>query len=213
MQNITTLLFDIDGTVLNTDEFILQATEYALATTGFPVPDRSVITKTVGIPFPEYYVILSGSEDKEKIDALINAHRDFQYKNYHLAKLFPHALETLKTLKEKGYKLAAVTSRSKKTSLQTLVDAQILDLFDTVISFEDAHARKPDPAPLFQALENLKEIPGNGVMIGDSHLDIEAGKNAKTKTIRAAYGFNTDHLHDPEPDFIVNDISELLRIL
>ncbi len=211
MDGITTILFDIDGTVLDTSEFILQATEYALAALGYPVPDRSVIRKEVGIPFPQYYIDLCGSA--ENVEELILKHREFQYSNYNLSKLFPNALETLNSLKKKGYKLAAVTTRSNKTSHQTLVDAGIFDLFDIIISFEDAKKLKPNPEPLLKALENLNETPDKAVMIGDSHLDIEAGKNAGTKTIRAAYGFHKDNLHNPDPDFIIEDIGELLKIL
>ncbi len=211
MDKITTLLFDIDGTVLDTREFILQATEFALASLGYPVPERSVIEKEVGVPFPQYYINLIGA-DKD-IEKLINAHREFHYKNYHLAKLFPNTLETLKLLKEKGYKLAAVTTRSKKTSHQTLIDTGIFDLFDVVISLEDAHEPKPHPAPLLKALELLSETPDHAVMIGDSHLDIEAGKNAETKTIRATYGFHKDNIDNPKPDHVIDDISELLLFL
>ena len=50
-------------------------------------------------------------------------------------------------------------------------------------------------------------------MIGDSHFDIEAGKNAGTKTIRATYGFHTDKLNEPRPDYFINDISDLLKLL
>jgi pyrophosphatase PpaX len=211
MQGITTILFDIDGTVLDTSEFILQATEYALSSLGYPVPDRSVINKEVGIPFPQYYIDLCGSD--EHIDKLIEKHREFQHSNYNLSKLFPKAFDTLTGLKQKGYKLGAVTSRSNKTSHQTLVNAGIFDLFDIVISFEDAKKLKPNPEPLLKALENLNELPEKAVMIGDSHLDVEAGKNAGTKTIRAAYGFHKDNLHNPDPDFIVEDIGDLLNIL
>lgn len=211
MQGITTLLFDIDGTLLDTSDFIIKATEHALTSLGYSVPERTIIAKEVGIPFPQYYIDLTG-EDKNA-EKLIEAHRDFQYKNYNLAKLFPNALETLKSLKEKKYKIAAVTSRSNKTSHQTLLDAKIFDLFDTIISFEDAKALKPDPAPLLKALERLHEIPEHAVMIGDSHLDVEAGKNAGTKTVRATYGFHNDNLHIPKPDFFIDDISDLLKIL
>lgn len=210
MENIKVLLFDIDGTVLDTTEFIIQATEYALASLGYNVPERSVIHSVVGVPFPDYYIQLAG-EDKN-IEKLIEKHREFQYANFNLAKPFPGAIETLKNLKDKGYKLAAVTSRSKKTSHQTLIDNGIFDFFDTIISFEDASGLKPDPAPLLKALENLNEKAENAVMIGDSHLDIEAGINAKTKTIRAGYGFHKDNLHNPEPDFIIDDINDLNKI-
>lgn len=211
MKKITTLLFDIDGTLLDTGEFILQATEHALATLGYSIPERSVIVKNVGKSFPQYYFSLTGSN--KHTEELIEAHRAFQYSNFHLAKLFPNTLETLNILKEKGYKMAAVTTRSKKTSHQTLLNAGIFDLFDVIISGEDAKELKPHPAPLLKALEYLNEIPEKTVMIGDSHFDIEAGKNAGTKTIRAIYGFHTEQLHEPEPDFFIKDISDLLKIL
>ena len=50
-------------------------------------------------------------------------------------------------------------------------------------------------------------------MVGDSNVDIEAGKNARTKTIRATYGFHKDKMHEPEPDYFIEDISDLLKVL
>ena len=211
MDKITALLFDIDGTVLDTSEFIIQATEHALAELGYLVPERSVIRKNVGKAFPDYYFSLTGShKDTEK---LIGIHREFQYSNFHLAKLFPNALNVLKALKQKGYKMAAVTTRSKKTSIQTLVDNNIFELFNVVISNEDATELKPHTAPLLKALEYLNGAPNKAIMIGDSHLDIEAGKNAGTKTIRAVYGFHKDNLNNPQPDFIIDNIKDLLTLL
>lgn len=210
MEKITTLLFDVDGTLLDTKEFIIQATEHALRTLGYPAVERSVIAGNVGKSFPDYYLNLSGS--KKDIEKLIDTHRAFQLLNFNLVKLFPHTLQTLQSLKQKGYKLAVITTRSKLTSIQTLKNAGIFDLFDIVISGEDAEGIKPDPAPLFKALEIMGEIPERAVMIGDSHLDIEAGINTGTKTVRVKYGFHTDRLDEPSPDFFVDDIKDLLRL-
>ncbi len=209
MAQTQALLFDVDGTLLDTRDFILSATEHALATFGFPVPDRSIIANLVGKPFPEYYEKLTGLADST---ALQKAHRDFQLSHLHLSVLFPNTLNTLTTLKERGYKLAVITTRSKITSLETLRQAGIDNLFEIIISGEDASEVKPHPAPLFKALEKLALLPASAVMIGDSHLDIQAGKNAGTKTIRATYGFHTDQLHETAPDHIINDIQELLAL-
>jgi len=211
MKDIKVILFDIDGTLLDTTEFILQPTEYALRECGYPVPDRSIIKKLVGIPFPDYYVELSGSA--LHVEKMVQVHRDFQAANFGLAQIFPGSLETLQELKKKGYKMAAITSRGKRTAHQSLVNAGIRDFFDVLVVFEDTEEKKPHPAPLFKALEDLHEVPEHAVMIGDSHFDIEAGKAAGTKTIRATYGFHADHLHDPEPDFVIQDITDLLKIL
>lgn len=211
MKTITTILFDIDGTILDTSDFIIKATEHALSVLGYKVPERAAIAKHVGKAFPDFYFSITGSDkDTEK---LIEAHRAFQYSNLNLAKPFPKSIDTLNNLKKKGYKLGAVTSRSKKTSHQTLIDAGIFDLFGTVISGEDTEKLKPHPEPLLKALENLNEVPEKTVMVGDSHFDIEAGKNTGTKTIRATYGFHMDNLHEPEPDFFIDDISDLLELL
>lgn len=212
MKNITTLLCDIDGTILDTSEFIFQATEHALSSLKYAVPERSFIGKFVGIPFLEYYKKLVGGDKDANMEKLMEIHREFQRSNFQLAKLFRNTAETLRQLKKKGYRLAAVTSRSKITSKQTLIDAGIADLFEIIISAEDTKDLKPHPAPLLKALKHMKVAPKNAVMIGDSYLDVEAGKNAGTRTIRATYGFHKDNLHNPEPDFFIDDISDLLKL-
>jgi phosphoglycolate phosphatase-like HAD superfamily hydrolase len=115
MKGVTTLLFDIDGTVLDTREFIFQATEFALRALGHEVPERSVISRVVGTPFPQYYLDLGGSI--EHVHKLAELHRFFQVENFHLSKPFTNTMETLLALKEKKYKIAAVTTRSKTTSI------------------------------------------------------------------------------------------------
>lgn len=125
---------------------------------------------------------------------------------------YPRTKETLAAIQGRGAKIGAVTSRSKMTSISTLELADLLPFFDTVISMEDAPAIKPSPEPLLVALTNIGSDPSRAVMIGDSHLDIEAGKNAGTRTVRMTSGFHADHLHDPEPDFIISDIGDLLEI-
>ena len=211
MKNITTLLFDIDGTLLDTRDFIINAAEHALAKFGYDVPKRSVIAQSVGKTFPDFYATLTGSS--KNIDELLTTHRDFQLKNLHLSKVFLNSLEVLSYLKKKGYRMGAVTSRSKITSHQTLKDAGISHFFDVVISAEDTEKLKPNPDPLLKALKHFSETPDKAVMIGDSHFDIEAGKNAGTKTIRAVYGFHTDNLENPKPDFVISDIKDLLKLL
>ncbi len=211
MEGVTTILFDIDGTILDTREFIIKAAEHALLTLGYKIPERSVIASSVGKAFPDFYFSLTGSN--EDTDKLVEIHRAFQVGNLHLSKPYPNTLETLSYLKRKNYKIAAVTTRSNITSHRTLTDAGILDFFDVIISGEDAKELKPNPAPLFKALERLGEIPEKAIMIGDSHLDIEAGKNARTKTIRATYGFHQDNMHNPEPDYFIDDIKDLIKIL
>lgn len=210
MKDVTTFLFDVDGTLLDTREFILQATEHTLREYGFAVPPRSEIAKFVGKGFDEYYFLLCGR--RESLD-MQQTHRAFLLANMGLAVVYPNTEATLRKLRDKGYKLSAVTTRSKITSIETLERAGILEYFHTVISNEDTPHVKPHPGPLLKALEELKELPVGAVMVGDSNYDVEAGKNAGTRTVRALYGFHQDKTHDPEPDYFIKDISELLSLL
>jgi len=211
MHDITTILFDIDGTLLDTREFILQAFEHALRTHEYEVPDREEISAQVGKHLEECYIALTGN--KEHTQKLVEAHKSFQDQNFHLSAMFPGVRDTLKHLRGKGYKIAAVTTRYQRTAFQTLKDAGILYLFDTIIYGDDVSAVKPDPEPLLKALEILNEKPEHAVMIGDSHLDIETGKNTGIQTIRVTYGFHKNQMHEPEPDYFIEDIKDILKIL
>lgn len=207
MENITTILFDIDGTLLNTTKFILNSTEHSLKTHGHTVPSHAEIAKHVGKHFDTFYQILTGLTE---VKHLQDSHREFQENNYHLSELYSNTVEVLTKFKAAGFRLGSVTSRTKNTVHATLVQAGIDSFFEVVITPQDSPGLKPDPAPLFKALELLGEKPEHALMVGDSNLDVEAGKNAGTRTARATYGFHTEFLHDPEPDIIIADIKDLL---
>ncbi len=209
-STVRAFLFDMDGTLLDTREFIIQSTEHTLRKHGFPVPDRREISKLVGHPFNEFYQTLTGLDDD--VTFLQNSHREFQVKNYHLSKPYPHALDVLRKIKERGFKTAIISTRGRRTSHETLRLAGMDVLLDAVITGDDAPV-KPNPEGILKALAQLGEAPVAGMMIGDSYHDVEAGKNAGTMTIRATYGFHTEKLHDPEPDFFIDAIEKLLDLI
>jgi len=149
-----------------------------------------------------------------KFDAVLLAesHRKFQSDNLNLVKLFPDTLEVLDTLKQRDQKVAAITTRSKITSIRSLEITGIAKYFDIVISAEDVQNHKPNPEPLFKALEFLRFESKDAVMIGDTGADIMAGKNAGTKTVAALYGFGGAQLVEFNPDYSIKVLGELLML-
>src|SRR5206468_2618435 len=133
-------------------------------------------------------------------EALIETHRSFQEGNLHLAGAFPGAAEALATLQDAGLALAAVTSRSRRTSLVTLELAGLLPFFGAVVSAEDCPELKPDPAPLRLALGLLGRDALGAAMVGDTPHDIEAGRALGMVTVGATYGFYGPSLADHHPD-------------
>ena len=131
----------------------------------------------------------------------------------HLSTLFPNTKNTLDKIKETGIKTAAITTRSQRTSVHTLELAHIKDKIDVVISGEDGEKHKPHPEPLLRALRQLRVEPEKAVMVGDTDVDILAGKNARTKTIGVTYGFHGKRIIESNPDYVVDDISEIIPII
>lgn len=107
--------------------------------------------------------------------------------------------------------MGVVTSRYKITVVESLRRAKLEDFFDVVIFGDDLANIKPHPEPVLKAMEKINVLATESVMIGDADTDVEAGKNAGTKTVRATYGFNIERLHETKPDFIIDDISDILK--
>lgn len=130
-----------------------------------------------------------------------------------LVKPFPGVFETLKIIKEKGIKQAAVTSRRKITSISLLQMNGLAEFFDLIVSEEDTKNNKPHPEPLLFALSKLQVLPADSLMVGDSNQDILAGKSAGAKTIAVTYGFKGRGIVDSDPDYLIDNIADVLTIV
>ena len=207
---IKAALFDVDGTLLDTTEFIYQAFEYTFKMFGLPSIPRAKIRGFIGKPLIDCYKALAPFEDILK---LMEEHRLFQLKNLHLSVPFKNTEKTLMNLKTNKVKLVAITTRSKHTSILTLKQAGILELFNLVISGEDVKQPKPNPEGINKALDIIKVKPSSAVMIGDTAVDVQAGKNAGIKTIGVTHGFHGRKVKESKPDYCIDDIQDILPII
>ncbi len=210
MNNIKLCVFDVDGTLIDTREFIVQAFEYTLAKHGFPVPTKEEIIKNIGKPLAEDYKVFTNLDDTAELCA---THRAWQNENQNLTKLFPDVEETLKALKEKGIKIAVATIRSKITSIGSLQQTGLDKYIDLVLSIEDVVNPKPAPDCVIKAGEHFNIPMSEIFMIGDRHSDIESGKNAGAKTIGVTYGNDGGDISKANPDYVINDIKEILELV
>jgi pyrophosphatase PpaX len=203
---VSTVLLDVDGTLLDTREFILAAFEHTLACAGLPLPGRVDLAMLVGPPLESIYAGLAGDA---RAPALVEEHRSFQERNLALAGPFAGAAATLEALRSRGLRLGAVTSRSRRTSLASLDAAGLLPLLGVVVSAEDAVALKPDPRHLQAALDALGADGVGVAMVGDTPADIAGGRNIGALTVAALYGFHGAAVLDAKPDRTIGDIREL----
>jgi len=206
---IAAVLLDVDGTLLDTREFILAAFEYAATVHGFANPGREALAREVGRPLEVIY----GRLAPRATEAAIATHRAFQRDHLDLVRPFPGAAEALIALHDSGLALAAVTSRSHRTAIPSLEVAGLAGLLDAVVAAEDTPKLKPDPAPLLLAIERLGMVGLGAVMVGDTEHDIIAGRAAAMGTVAAVYGLHGSAVLKSCPDWQIEQIGGLPAVL
>ncbi len=207
----TAVIFDVDGTLLDSREYIFQAYEYTLSKHGFAVPDRLIIAEHIGKSLADCYAALAPNADFEKLH---KTHHDFQTDRVKLITSYKDLESMLSSLKTMGLKLAIVSSR-KGNLMPSLEQAGIAHYFDAIVQGDDVTRGKPHPEGLLKALELLKAKPTQAVMIGDSMMDIEAGKAAGVAlTIGLTHGFGTrEALVSTQADYIIDELANIPTIL
>ena len=203
-------LFDVDGTVLNTGEYIFQAYKYTMSLHLKREVTWEEVVPVLGLPFKKCYRILANLEE---VDYLMETHHQYQIQNSQSVKAYENALRTLGELKKNGVAIAAVTSHTGELLIRNLKIAGIDKYFKVIVTPTDVEKPKPDPESIFKALEILRIKPNRAVFIGDSPADIAAGKAAGVKTIAALYGFHGEKLLESKPDFLVDDIEQIISII
>lgn len=208
---IKAVVFDVDGTLLDTREYIAQAFEYALTKHGLPLPSREEIRAQVGPPLADCYRALAPGAS---IESLCEAHRAFQKEHYDVISTYPGTHELLQKLREKNIKIGLASTRSV-TLIPSVEHAGIAPLVDCIVDGSAVKKNKPDPEALFVVLNSFSIAPKFSAMVGDTHVDIEAGKNAGVaRTFGITHGFGTrESLVAAQADHVIDTLSELETLI
>lgn len=210
-MKIDTILFDLDGTLIDTTELIIASFTHTFEHY-FPGQfTREEMIPFIGPPLKETFRKI----DPERADELLEHYIEHNH-TYHdeLVKEYDGVYETLQTLHDAGFKLGIVTSKMRDGTMLGLNLTKIEPFFSTIITMDDVSKGKPDPEPLNLAMKNLNSHPETTIMVGDSHHDILGGKNAGTKTAGVCWTIKgEDYLRSFEPDFMLENMRDLLEIV
>lgn len=210
-KKITALIFDFDGTLLDTNELIIQTFQHVLDKY-FPGEfGREEILPFLGPTLHETFEAIDKAQSEEMIAdyrAWNIAHHD------QVAVEFDRVSETLNALKELGMKMAIVSTKKNDMVMRGVNLLDVDGVFDTIIGLDDVSKPKPDPEPILLALERLGVAKDEALMIGDNLHDIVGGQNAGVRTAGVAWTIKGEaFLRKFNPDFMLNHITDLLKIV
>lgn len=213
-DEVRTVLFDLDGTLVDSLELILASFRHTMRVHRGSAPPDAEWLATMGTPL---LAQLRGfAEDEEEARAMMAtyvAHN--QEVHGDLLRPFPGVRETLEELRRRDVRLGIVTSKMRHGTMRELAACSLpAEWFGAIVTADEPVPHKPDPAPVRLALERLEERPERAVYVGDSVWDLRAGRAAGTRTAAALWGpFSPPELAVERPDRLMDRIAELLDLL
>lgn len=207
------VLFDLDGTVVDTIPHILASFRYATeAVFGAPLPDDELM-QHVGVPLATQMRYFT--DDEATAEQLLAAYREFNHRTHdEMARLYPNTRTTLEALAAAGLPMGIVTSKSRMMAERAITLFGLGEFFRAVVTADDTPVHKPDPLPVLEGTRLLGADPGRAIYVGDSPADIEAGNAAGLGTVAATWGVaSRKRLEAAAPTAIIDDIAELPALL
>ena len=207
MQKIKAIIFDLDGTLIDSVTDLANSVNYTLAEIGLPGHTRDEIKDFVGDGVQKLIKRSLGQTHLGRFDQAFEIF--MQHYDLHCTDntvLYPGVAEILPQLADE-YKLAVLTNKSHKFSVKILVDLDIYQYFKEALGGDSLPTKKPDPAGLFYLAEKWHMTPDQIVMVGDHATDIEVGSKAGCKTVFIEGGIG--ETRGLTPDMIINSIDEL----
>lgn len=210
-HRINTILFDLDGTLIDTNELIIQSFLYTLNKYYPGQYTREDILPFIGPPLIDSFL----SVNPKNAEEMVKVYREFNHDNHDVyTKTFDGVYETVKALHDHGFKLGIVSTKLCSTVKKGLKFAKLDPFFEVIVALDHVKKAKPDPEPIFNALSQLHASPKEAIMVGDNYHDILGGKNAGTKTAAVAWSLKgEDFLAKYEPDYMLKHMSDLLSIV
>lgn len=206
----STILFDLDGTLIDTNELILASFEH---TFGIHCPEkftRKDVMPIMGEPLPDQMHFF----DPNQADEMVKTYRLFNETEHDkLVEEFPHVLSCLQKLHQNGIVMGVISNKRRAAVEQGLRRFGIDKWMKIIICAGEAQRNKPHPDMLILALEQLKAEPNKTLMVGDSRFDILASQRAKIDSVWVAWSLHVEDVKNHQPTYWIEDMRELLKIV
>ena len=201
------ILFDLDGTLVDTKQDITNALNCALKQYGIQELTVQDTVKMVGEGITRLIEKVLGDEKPGMRDEIIR--RFVEYYSEHLAdysREYPYVRETLEQLSL--YKKAVISNKRESLSEELLNKLDLLKYFDLIVGSDTTSERKPSPVPVQYVLGKLDIQQDESILVGDSNYDIESGKRAGIRTVAVTYGYR-ERKYLQDADYMIESLKDL----
>ncbi len=209
-----TIVFDLDGTLVDTVPDIAAALDAALARFGSSPtsPDEAAAMMGDGLNAFFWRAIVAKRLDLSAEDAAAAQRRfiaGYRQSPARLSRLYPGIRDLLVDIRSHGVRTAVCTNKHEPIAVDILERLDIRHFFDSVVGYRDDRPKKPDPKPLLQAIASAGGHHDRTLMIGDSGADSSAASAARTEVILVSYGYSSVPVRTLPADDYADDVDEL----
>jgi len=204
------VLFDLDGTVVDSGPIILASMRHATRTVlGRDFTDAELLANVGGPGLEAQMAAFAPAQTAE----LVRVYREHNEPLHDTLLGFDGIEPTLETLRERGHRLGIVTAKRRSTVDLAFARLPLAHLFDVVVGGDETDRHKPDPAPLQLALARLEADPAEAAYVGDSPYDMQAARAAGLYAVGVTWGGIHDRSALGDADVVVDSAEELLDVL
>ncbi|HEY4619970.1 MAG TPA: phosphoglycolate phosphatase [Nitrospirota bacterium] len=213
--NVDLIIFDLDGTLIDSSGDIAWAANMALSDLGHDKIDSEKVKEGIGWGVRSLLEKIMPGEGAERIEHARIKFLEYYWEHSVVSTcLYPGVMETVKYFNQKNKKMAVVTNKPVKFSEKILSELDLIRYFSIILGGDSVSNRKPHPEPIEKVVAAFEVEKARAVIVGDSPVDCEAGKSAGIAAIGAEYGFRSrKELEDAGCDIIISEISDLKKIL
>ena len=213
MKNYDLIVFDWDGTVMDSTAVIVKSIQEAARDLGEPVPDHAIASHVIGLGLGDALAIAVPGLAKPDYPRLVERYVAHWRTHENDLILFPGMRELLVELKSRDYLLAVATGKSRAGLNRALAQGDINHMFDWTRCADETHS-KPHPQMLFDLMERLDAEPGRTLMVGDTTHDSQMAVNAGVDALSVTYGAHPrKQLETLSPKGMVETVDELAQWL
>ena len=213
MTTVQTVLFDLDGTLIDSVRLILDSYHHTLAAHGLPPRSDEEWLRGVGTPLTVQFA--EWCDDRGMLEALIATYREYNLAHHdRMVTVYPGVVDSVEAIRAAGRQTGLVTSKNRQGALRGLTLAKLDQMMDVLVCADEVTNPKPHPEPVEKAVGLLQADPATTVYVGDSVHDMEAGRGAGVRTAAVLWGpFGREHLEGARPDYWLERPSDLVRLV